>query len=216
MLTMKQTSIFRSHAVRSFSFITLSLAGAIAFSSCSDDDEPAKEDVPELITKVELTFTPVGAGTAVKATATDPDGEGTDELKVDGPINLKTGTVYTLDVKLYNGLLPATDDDYDVTKEVEEENDEHMFFFSWTADLFLNPTGNGNIDNRTDPMSYADVDENGLPVGLTTNWATKDVTSSNGAFRIVLKHQPDLKSATSGYTIGETDVDVSFVINVAE
>jgi hypothetical protein len=32
----------------------------------------------------------------------------------------------------------------------------------------------------------------------------------------VLKHQPDLKSATSGYTTGETDVDVSFVINVAE
>jgi hypothetical protein len=129
---------------------------------------------------------------------------------------LKTGTVYTLDLKLYNGLLPETDEEYDVTKEVEEESDEHMFFFSWTADLFANPTGDGNIDNRDNPVVYADLDENGLPVGLTTTWATKEGSSSNGAFRVVLKHQPDLKSATSGYNTGETDVDVSFVINVAE
>jgi hypothetical protein len=213
---MKQTSIFRSHAVRSFLYLALPLAGAITFIGCSDDDDPVKEDVPELITTVELTFTPVGGGTAVKATATDPDGEGTDELKADDPIALKTGTVYTLDLKLYNGLLPDTDEEYDVTKEVEEENDEHMFFFSWTADLFANPTGDGNIDNRENPVVYGDLDENGLPVGLTTTWATKEGSSSNGVFRVVLKHQPDLKSATSGYNTGETDVDVSFVINVAE
>ena len=213
---MKQTSIFRSHAVRSLFYLALPLAGAVTFSGCSDDDDPVKEDVPELITKVALTFTPVGGGAAIKASATDPDGEGTDELKADGPIALKTGTVYTLNVALYNGLLPETDEEYNVTKEVEEESDEHMFFFSWTADLFSNPTGDGNIDNRENPVVYADLDENGLPVGLTTTWATKEAASSNGAFRVVLKHQPELKSATSGYTTGETDVDVSFVINVAE
>lgn len=213
---MKQTSFFRSHAVRSFSFLTLSLAGAVALSSCSDDDEPVKEDVPELITKVELTFKPVGDGATVTVTANDPDGEGTDELKVDGPINLKTGTVYTLSLKLSNGLLPTTDEGYDVTKEVEEESDEHMFFFSWTADLFSNPTGDGNVDNRNDLVVYGDVDENGLPVGLTTTWSTKEATSSNGAFRVVLKHQPELKSATSGYNTGETDLDIAFVINVVE
>jgi hypothetical protein len=202
--------------MRSFSFFTLSLAGAIAFSGCSDDDDPVKEDVPELITKVELIFKPANDGAAITVIATDPDGEGADELKVEGPINLKTGTAYTLSVKLYNGLLPATDDGYDVTKEVEEESDEHMFFFSWTADLFSSPTGDGNIDNRDNPVSYGDVDEHGLPVGLTTAWETKDATSSNGAFRVVLKHQPDLKSATSGYNTGETDLDISFVINVVE
>ncbi|WP_254092302.1 hypothetical protein [Dawidia soli] len=213
---MKQTSIFRSHAVRSFFYLALPLAGAVVLGSCSDDDEPVKEDVPELITTVELTFTPVGGGDAVKVTATDPDGEGTDELKADGPIALKTGTTYTMDIKLYNGLLPETDEEYDVTKEVEEESDEHMFFFSWTADLFANPAGNGNIDNRQDPVVYADVDENGLPTGLSTTWSTKEDASSNGAFRVVLKHQPELKSATSGYNTGETDADVSFVINVTE
>jgi hypothetical protein len=213
---MKHHSFFQSHTLQRSFWAALALTSFTVLSSCSDDDDPVQEDVPELITKVELTFTPAGGGTAVVVTATDPDGEGTDELTADGPINLATGVTYTLGVKLYNGLLPDTDDDYNVTEEVKEESDEHMFFFAWSNGLFASPEGDGNIDNRAHAVNYSDEDENGLPIGLITSWTAGANALSEGNFRVVLKHQPDLKSATSGYTTGETDVDVSFVINVAE
>ena len=102
----------------------------------------------------------------------------------------------------------------DITEEIREEDDEHMFFFGFTADIFSNPTGDGNIDSRQDPLVYNDQDDNGNPVGLSTNWTTGGVTASTGDFRVVLKHQPDQKTSTSDTTVGGTDVDISFQINI--
>jgi hypothetical protein len=188
--------------------------GALVFAIAScDDDDPVKEDVPELITKATLTFTPVGSTAAiVTATATDPDGEGVNDLTVDGPINLTGSTAYVLTIGLINELADPGDDEFDITEEVEEEGDEHMFFFGWTGSVFSDPTGNGNIDNRADEVNYEDEDENGLPLGLTTSWTTG--AASGGTFRVVLKHQPDLKTATSGVDTGETDLDISFTLTV--
>ncbi|NJN43195.1 MAG: GTP cyclohydrolase, partial [Flammeovirgaceae bacterium] len=107
--------------------------------SC-DDDDPEKEDVPELITKATLVFTPNGGGTAITASATDPDGDGVQDIAVDGPINLTAGTTYTLTLSLINELADPTDEEYDISEEVEEEGDEHMFFFGWTNDVFSDPT----------------------------------------------------------------------------
>ena len=104
------------------------------------------------------------------------------------------------------------DPEYDVTDEVEEEADEHIFFFSWTNNVFSDPSGDGNIDSRTDAVNYEDQDVNGLPIGLATSW-TAGVVSS-GDFRILLKHQPDLKSATSESGVGETDLDLTFTVKV--
>jgi len=184
---------------------------ALAITSCEDDD-PEKEDVPELITKATLIFTPSGGGTAVTATATDPDGEGVQDIVVDGPISLTAGTSYTLSIELINELAEPTDEEYNITEEVEEEGDEHMFFFSWTNNVFSDPTGNGNIDNRADAVNYLDEDENELPLGLSTFWTAG--TASSGSFRVVLKHQPDLKTASSDANTGESDLDVTFTINV--
>ena len=99
-----------------------------------------------------------------------------------------------------------------MTEEVEEEGHEHLFYFSWTNDVFSDPSGDGNIDNRADAINYGDEDVNGLPLGLETVWTSGP--PSSGEFRIVLKHQPDLKTATSESTIGETDVDITFPIKV--
>ncbi len=190
----------------------LSFSVLIFLSSCNDDDDPVREDTPELITKATLTFTPTGGGTAVTATATDPDGEGVQDLTTDGPINLDEGTSYTLTIELINELADPTDDEYDITAEVEEEGDEHMLFFSWTNNVFSDPAGNGNIDNRADDVNYNDEDVNSQPLGLSTSWTTAGVSS--GKFRVVLKHQPELKSATSTANDGETDLDVEFDINI--
>ncbi|MEQ8361708.1 MAG: hypothetical protein RH948_02505 [Cyclobacteriaceae bacterium] len=190
----------------------IALLGVFTMVSCDDDDDPVKEDVPELITKATLTFTPAGGGTPVTSSATDPDGEGVQDIEVDGPINLTAGTTYTLTVSLINELADPTDEEYNITEEVEEEGDEHMFFYAWTNDVFSDPSGNGNIDNRADDVNYEDEDDNGQPLGLTTSWTAG--SASTGTFRVVLKHQPDLKTDTSDANTGESDLDVIFTINV--
>lgn len=182
--------------------------------SC-DEDEPEKEDTPELITKVTLTFTPDGGGTPIIVTATDPDNIGSQDIVADKPISLKLNTTYSLSITLVNGLADPADEDYNITNEVLEEADEHMFFFAWTGG-FNNPEGDGNIDNRADVVRYEDVDEDGLPVGLTTTWTTTTVVTTGKTFTILLKHQPDLKSATSTSEDGETDVNLEFGLEIVE
>ena len=96
---------------------------------------------------------------------------------------------------------------------MEEEGDEHLFFFAWTNNVFADPAGDGNVDNREDALNYNDEDAGGLPLGLSTNW-TSAASSSTGTFRVILKHQPELKSATSSSSTGETDLDLTFTINI--
>ena len=175
-------------------------------------DAPPCENEEEIITDVVLTWTPVGGGDPIVATAKDPDGEGVLDLAVEGPINLLESTEYTLTLELRNDI-----EGEDITAEIMEEDDEHMFFFAFTDEVFLSPAGDGNIDNRDDPVNYNDQDENGLPVGLSTSWTTEcGEENGTGSFRIVLKHQPDIKSETSTADDGGTDVDLTFTVNVAE
>ncbi|MFA0963977.1 hypothetical protein AB9P05_19375 [Roseivirga sp. BDSF3-8] len=185
------------------------LIGAMAFTSCGDDDAPDAENPEEIITGVTLTFTPTGGGSDLVFTATDPDGEGPEDLAVSGPIQLSLNTTYELSIGM-EGL-----DGEDIGAEVAEEDEEHQLFFSWTDGLFSSPAGNGNIDNADDDVDYLDVDGNGLPVGLLTEWSTS-ATQGAGTFRVILKHQPDIKSATSTSSDGETDVDLTWVLQVQE
>lgn len=191
--------------------------GIMATLSNCGPDAPQKEDVPEVITTAKLTFTP-STGSAIVVTATDPDADGVQSIKVDGPINLLKNTEYVLSITLLNELAKPTDDAYEVSKEVLAEGDEHMFFFSWTKSAFANPSGDGNIDSRNDPVRYVggtgSLDGGNLPLGLTTTWLTTDVVTASANFRVLLKHQPALKSATSSSNDGETDLDITFVLNV--
>jgi hypothetical protein len=207
---MKTNRLFNSGFLKmtSAAFAIVSLG---AISGC-DDDDPKKEDTPELITKATLTFAPSAGGSPVIVTATDPDGEGVQDIAVDGPINLGAAKSYTLTIQLINELAAPTAAAYNITGEVEEEGDEHMFFFSWTNNVFNDPTGNGNIDNRSDDVNYEDEDENGLPLGLETFWTT--ASASSGKFRVMLKHQPELKNASSTSSAGETDLNIEFTINI--
>lgn len=184
-------------------------------AACSGE-EPVREDTPELITKTILTFTAVGLPPVV-VTASDPDGEGVQDITVDGPITLGMNTSYVLSLQLINGLVTQGQPGYDITVEVEKEGQEHQFFFSWTAGAFSSPSGNGNLDHGTDPVDYSGAsnsrDAGGLNLGITTTWKTS-ATTTNGSFRIVLKHQPGTKTPNSDATIGETDLDLTFVLQV--
>jgi len=191
-------------------FFAVVLLGSIA--SCSNED-PVKQDVPEFISSVKLIFAPIGGGSEITATATDPDGLGSADIKVSGPIHLLKNVSYTLSFEILNNLAEPTDPEYNIGNEIEKEGDEHQFFFAWTNNVFSNPTGNGNIDNGSNLVNYNDEDVNGLPIGLSTSWTAMDVTS-NGTFSLLLKHQPVLKSNTSTSSDGETDIDLTFDITV--
>jgi hypothetical protein len=169
-------------------------------------EDPNEEE--EVINEVVLTFTPTGGGSAVTATWFDADGDGVGNPTIDD-INLAPNTAYEMAITLANTL-----ENEDKTEEIEEEDDEHMFFFEFTTDIFSDPSGNGNVDNRADPLNYNDQDDNGFPVGLSTNWTTGGGTSGSD-FRVILKHQPGgIKTATSGSSDGGTDVNINFVINI--
>jgi len=197
-------------------FYFLFLFGSVLVVSCGDDDEtpdPMDDDEEEeTITELVLTFTPAGGGDVVTATWLDADGDGVGAPAID-EIDLVEGTEYTLTMTLANTL---EDPDEDITTEIQDEDDEHIFFFEFTENYFSDPAGDGNVDNRADSVNYNDQDDNGFPVGLSTTWTAGAHTDAAGEFRVVLKHQPDLKTATSDVTVGGTDLDATFPINIVE
>ena len=191
--------------IRNYLLVGLIVTGGL-FTSCGDDDAPAAENEEEVIDLVTLTFTPQGGGTPVVAKAEGPGGINF-EYDV---INLDINTTYDLSIMVEN-----SEEGENITEEIEEEDDEHMFFFSFTEDIFSDPAGNGNVDNRSDDINYNDQDADGNPVGLATTWTTAGTSSSNGDFQVILKHQPDgIKTATSTSTDGESDIELTWTINI--
>ena len=180
------------------------------FTACEEDEAaPEEENEMEVFTDVKLVFTPTGGGAAVEAAAQDPDGAGVQELQVLGAINLAANTSYTLTMVIENCLESPCEL---MNEEIEEEDDEHQFFFAFTNDAFTSPVGNGNLDNASDPINYNDSDGNGNSLGLNTSWTTG--SASTGTFTVQLQHQPDVKTATSGSTDGDTDFALTFNLNI--
>ncbi|MEP2773522.1 MAG: hypothetical protein ABJH05_15325 [Fulvivirga sp.] len=187
-----------------FSILASLIIGLLSLSACSDDDAPPAENEEEVIDQVTLIFTPTG-GTPLTFNA---EGEGGVNFTIP-TIMLDANTEYALSVEVRN-----TAEGENITEEIEEEDEEHMFFYGWTNGLFSDPSGDGNIgpNSRSDDVNYNDQDANGYPVGLSTTWATSD--AATGEFRIILKHQPDIKTATSTSNDGESDIDLVWDIEI--
>jgi len=198
--------------VKKYGIYMFFLAGAL-LASCGDDEAPAPEPELEVITNVTLVFTNTAdPSDVVMARAEDPDGPGAQELELlDNSFTLTSGTTYTLTYNIVNAL--DADDPEDVGEEILEEDNEHQFFFGFTNNAFTNPMGDGNRDNSGDPVIYNDMDENNNNVGLSTNWTAGDAMT-NGFFRVTLKHQPDIKTSTTGVNDGDTDFDLNFTLNI--
>ena len=187
-----------------------SLLSLVIFTACEDDDVvPEEEEEMEVITDVTLVFTS-DAGAVVTASAQDPDGAGVQELVVLDEIQLQAGTNYTLTFDIMNNLETPGES---IGEEIAEEDDEHQIFFAWTEGAVSNPTGNGNIDNASDPVNYNDADGNGNPLGLNTSWTAGDPTTA-ASFTVRLQHQPDVKTSTSGANDGDTDFELQFRLTI--
>ncbi|UCS92917.1 hypothetical protein KZP23_19965 [Echinicola marina] len=192
--------------------LTFLLGLTIILTSCSKDD-PVPELDQEVITDVTLTFTEVdesglSIGSSMDFVASSEGGLSLDgNLDIETIIGLESGKSYRMEITAYNGIA-----DEDITEEIEEEADEHQFYFLGSA--FVG-------ENSFMEYAYDDTDTNGNPIGL--NGIVKvdeNLVSNSGKIRIVLRHDLD-KSFTGAdnphwenyvQAGGESDLDLSFEV----
>ncbi|MGY6559630.1 MAG: hypothetical protein ACXIT9_10175 [Nitritalea sp.] len=179
--------------------------------ACSEAEAPEEENEVEIFTDVELIFTAEDGSHVVRALAEDPTGGlALNSAFTVAPITLRPNTAYVLTFELLNRLVSPVED---VQEEIRDEDDEHQIFFEFTENVFSDPMGIGNIQNRNGAINYLDFDDNDLPVGLETRWVT-GAPVTGAAFRVWLAHQPGVKTATSTAQDGDVDFDITFELNI--
>ena len=178
------------------------LALSLTISSCKKDDEPETPVIPneeEVITTLIYRLTPALGGDEITFSFVDIDGDGGQDPIYTEP-TLMANTSYAASIELFN---ETEDPAENITLEIDEEDEEHQFFFS--------------TDLSGTSVSYADFDNNGNPIGLSTVLETTDAGS--GTLTITLRHEPNKEgTGVSDGDItnagGETDIEVSFNVEV--
>lgn len=171
-------------------------------SSCSQDD-PKPTFNSDDITLVNLIFTSLTTGQVVEVSAEAQNGV----FEPGVPAILEPQDEYELFISLKNA---ETADN--ISQKIVQNGDNFIFLFEYTSGLFNSPDGTGNtLIRRVPPLiNYRDSDSKGRGIGIVTEWITGD--PSAGYFRIVLKHQPEIKSTVSAENDGETYLDISWEI----
>ena len=167
------------------------LASTLIFASCSDDDDtPDAVNEEEVITT--LTVTLESGSDTVVMQYQDLDGDGPDAatVTVSGP--LSDNTSYTGSIVLLNETESPAEN---VTEEIEEEDDEHQFFYTVGAGL----------DAATE---YANFDGDGNPLG--TMFVLNTGIPSSGGLTFTLRHEPNKPNTGLENAGGETDIEVTF------
>ena len=106
--------------------------------ACKDvegDDHDHHDHEHEVITTVELTFTPQTGGDAVVATWADREDDGNPVVD-DIVLNILDAEVYDLSVSFWNELEDPAED---VTPEIADEADEHQVFFTSSVHKYADP-----------------------------------------------------------------------------
>lgn len=189
----------------------LSLVAILGFNASCNSEDPVIENEEELITDVTLKFTQVDAAgvaesAAFEVVASDPEGLEVGSSPTIGTINLSAGLRYLVEIELYNRI-----EDEDITEEIEEEADEHQFYF----------LGSAFIGAPILTYVYDDADGDGNPIGLRGFVTVAQTPAVNNAqFRLVLRH--DLNKSFVGANDpnfaqfvnagGETDLDIIFPV----
>ena len=181
-----------------------------------DEHHGHAHDPNEVMTTVQLTFTPASGGDAFTATWADPENDGSPTID---DINLTQGEVYAVSITILNELEDPAED---VTIELRDELDEHQTF--WTGPEVSSPASDS--DNPIITQAYDDEDANGWPVGLENT--VEAVAAGSGVLTFMLRHMPPVngvavKTATLADTVkdegatalpGSTDISVEFNVTV--
>lgn len=172
------------------------LLAIVIFSQCANEN-PTPEPEKDVINTMTLTFSPVGGGTDMLFIIENADGpEGPNEPVYTNGI-LALNTQYNVSIELLNKSGNPVED---ITEIIAEQADEYQFFFIISNGLDLN-------------FAYDDVDSNGNPVGLRSNFFTGVVSS--GTLSVELKHEPNknAEGVSNGLIDnagGETDIQAVF------
>jgi hypothetical protein len=190
-----------------------SIAAALAFMASACVTEGDHDQDTEVISRVELTFTPVGGGDPLTFAFSDPDGDGGMSGTAER-IELAAGTQYTLELRFSNDLADPAED---ITADIEAEAEDHFVFILADAGLT-----HAYADLESDYGSNAIGDD--LPVGLVDTITTD--AAGTGTLRVMLRHLPELNGQPQktsdlpqqfldGEDLpGSADVDVSFELTV--
>ena len=188
--------------MKKINFLIPLLILAIVFTGCSDsDDPPAPVNEEEVITTMTIRLTPSGGGTEITLKTQDLDGEGGNEPIVTVSGNLTAGTTYDGIIELLNETETPAEN---ITEEVQEEADEHQFFYTIGTGLDVTTT-------------YEDEDGDGNPIGVEFTLTAN--TASSGDLTFTLRHEPNKSaSGVAGGDMtnagGETDIEETFSITV--
>jgi hypothetical protein len=178
-------------------FLATAIFVTVLFVSCSnDDDTPVPVNEEEVITTLTVTLTPNGIGTAITLQTRDLDGDGPNAPVITVSGDLTAGVLYNGSIVLLNETESPAED---ITEEVQEEAEEHQFFY----------TTGGEIDLTTD---YSDFDGDGNPLG--TQFALTAGAASSGTLTFTLRHDLTKPNTGLGDAGGETDIAATFNVTV--
>ncbi len=180
------------------SFLIILFSSLVLFSSCKKED-PEVVNEEEVITTLTYTLTPESGGTPVVFSFKDLDGDGGAAPIVTGG-TLQADTTYIGSIILLNETETPAEN---ITLEIEEEDDEHQFFFAATNGLDATVTYNDNDGTN--------------PIGLSTKMKTNQ--PSTGKLKITLRHEPNksaagVKDGNIANAGGETDIEVEFDVTI--
>jgi hypothetical protein len=178
--------------------LVMGVCSMLFITSCKKDD-PIIENEEELITTLIYTLTPEAGGAPVVLSFQDLDGDGAITPIITGG-TLAANTSYNGSLQLLNESVNPAED---ITVEVQEEAEEHQFFFEITISGLS--------------ITYDDLDDNGNPIGLLSKITTTG--SGSGTIKVTLRHEPNKTAAgvsTGDITSagGETDIEVTFNVVV--
>ncbi len=169
------------------------------FSGCSKEEHEPHDD-NELITTVKLQFTSITSPSSPVKTFYWRDTQGDGVVDSIDPIVLDKGNTYDLDISLLDETKKPA---FDITKEIAEEGDVHLFVFKTTPLGLLS-------------HKIKDLDKKGLGIGLKSE-VKSQFAAGNGKFQLILKHQPPVngKATKNGSEeAGSTDLDVEFPVSI--
>ena len=211
------------NSARQFLFVTLVIGAVALFVGCGDvghhdhDHHGHNHDHNEVITTVQLTFTPASGGEPLIASWSDPESDGSPVIE---NITLTNGETYAVTMAFLNELEDPAED---MTAEIQQESDEHQAFFFGPA-----VQGPANQDNSAAIVvhEYTDEDSAGFPVGLANTFTAKE--AGNALMNVSLRHMPPVngtavKTGSLADTLssgsltdlpGSSDINVEFTITV--
>mgnify|MGYP006101205475 FL=1 len=169
----------------------------LLLASCSKDNEtPEVVNEEELITTLTVTLVPEAGGSSIVLTTRDLDGDGPNEPEITISSNLTAGVTYNGTIELLDETNSPAED---ITEEVEEEADEHQFFYTIGSGLDVTATAT-NLDSEGNLL--------GTEFELTAN------TASYGSLTFTLRHEPTKPNQGLSSAGGETDIAATFSVIV--